>query len=730
MDRNDLATRGFAVSINRALALYVTIAVAASVVMAFNESDQINSGWLLLVVVLLALGTVSLLVATSLLDWSKLFHVLLAVTVLAALITWPVAWDGSIAHQAPFLWLLIPAAILLIGWAAQPVRWVVLVVAPLVTTMWGIVRLSPGGGSASVLVASQEAILVNAQAIGITYAIALGYRAAEQLDASTDRAAAIVEQIAIRASMRREQRTLDALVHDQVMTTLAAAGRETMSRERVSDMAMAALAALAGYDAVDSGGHITGAETVTAVTDAVNSVDPSASVNITTEEVALPHIVCEAVTRATQEAVLNASKHAAAQHIAVTGYISHAGDNVTVSLTITDDGVGFVLDDVPEKRLGVRLALQGRMRAVGGRADVESAPNRGTTISLHWLGEAHMANTLDIPAEVNPGTYFQQLDLPTLAWIGRLQFFVTLAMGMVSMAVAGRPVGWLLLALFATAGLITFGARVYRRLGWIEIAAIAITLSVGGAAKILVFGEWTTIDVLIVVMILFVTRFRGSSLGGWLVFGLTAVSGTIASIVAAVPIMDTMIGLIGPLLSITLADYLSRWLSHVETRVEAAHAEFEEASSRAASLFSTLLSRDVWMVSVRSHVEPVLQLLATPSVPLTEADRAQCVRLEARLRDSITARNLASPAVSQAVEEARERGVSVTLVDNRQGALPELAREAARLNLAAAAHRANGGRIVARVAPEGYRDLVTIMTDSDDGARLISIDEEGQVTEK
>jgi len=103
--------------------------------------------------------------------------------------------------------------------------------------------------------------------------------------------------------------------------------------------------------------------------------------------------------------------------------------------------------------------------------------------------------------------------------------------------------------------------------------------------------------------------------------------------------------------------------------------------------------------------------------------------VEGGLRDSIRAANLTSRELSYAIGEARIRGVSVTLVDNRGAVLPEALRRSVIGLMQQIVSEAQAGRIVARVAPEGYDDAVTILrVDENGGSRLVKISEDGRIT--
>src|SRR5262249_31783570 len=82
--------------------------------------------------------------------------------------------------------------------------------------------------------------------------------------------------------------------------------------------------------------------------------------------------------RIVQEALGNAVKHARANRLSVR--VSRTGDNV--SLTVSDDGVGFDqcrLDSEPG--LGLNT-MRDRATQLGGRFELESAPGAGTVIRV------------------------------------------------------------------------------------------------------------------------------------------------------------------------------------------------------------------------------------------------------------------------------------------------------------------------------------------------------------
>ncbi len=93
----------------------------------------------------------------------------------------------------------------------------------------------------------------------------------------------------------------------------------------------------------------------------------------------LPSSQARAIFLTTQEALANIARHAKATH--VTLLLARVADSVT--LTISDNGRGFDMQD-ESRRIGHGLAnMQSRAEGLLGRFTIVSAPGEGTTITLH-----------------------------------------------------------------------------------------------------------------------------------------------------------------------------------------------------------------------------------------------------------------------------------------------------------------------------------------------------------
>ncbi len=95
----------------------------------------------------------------------------------------------------------------------------------------------------------------------------------------------------------------------------------------------------------------------------------------------LDHDTEEIVFRATQEALRNVLRHAAATAVEIN--LSASGDGT--KLTIADDGRGMSAADLAEQRaaghMGLAL-LADRVQSLGGQVAIASEPDRGTRVSI------------------------------------------------------------------------------------------------------------------------------------------------------------------------------------------------------------------------------------------------------------------------------------------------------------------------------------------------------------
>jgi signal transduction histidine kinase len=94
--------------------------------------------------------------------------------------------------------------------------------------------------------------------------------------------------------------------------------------------------------------------------------------------------------RVAQEALVNAIKHSDARRV----WIDLTGEGAAVTLTVGDDGKGFVVDGVPSAGLGL-ISMRERVESVGGVLEVQPMPASGIRLRV-----TVPVRVPDVPAEV------------------------------------------------------------------------------------------------------------------------------------------------------------------------------------------------------------------------------------------------------------------------------------------------------------------------------------------
>jgi hypothetical protein len=169
-------------------------------------------------------------------------------------------------------------------------------------------------------------------------------------------------------------------------------------------------------------------------------------------------------------------------------------------------------------------------------------------------------------------------------------------------------------------------------------------------------------------------------------------------------------GVIGSVAWVAISHILSRALttaSHNARRF--AQAERQAADWQAAQ-DAHWNERQVRLDQTRAMAEPMLRVIAEAQGALSEAQKEQCLHLEAAIRDEIRGRALLNNAVRAEVKAARQRGASVTLLD--EGGLDTIdapVRERVLDSLARAISTTTAQRIIVRTAPPDSGVAVTVV---------------------
>lgn len=210
--------------------------------------------------------------------------------------------------------------------------------------------------------------------------------AAYRLDDAAAQARALAARAAAIRTLDREEKRIDAMVHDDIISVLLAASRDTPPATLASqaEAALAAIGSLGTADAPPRDYEST--EVQAAIRDVVERYAPGTPVVVTgSDDIRMPADAVTALADALGEALRNSVRHAGREGEQVPRVVSVALGADAVTVVARDEGRGFARRKTSSRRLGVRLSILERMALVdGGSATVASKPGAGTTVSLEW----------------------------------------------------------------------------------------------------------------------------------------------------------------------------------------------------------------------------------------------------------------------------------------------------------------------------------------------------------
>ncbi len=181
------------------------------------------------------------------------------------------------------------------------------------------------------------------------------------------------------ARIREQERAeVAAIVHDQVLHTLALIQRNAADPRTVQRLARVQERSLRGWLYRPSGSP--GEMFAAAIEHACAEIEGAYAIaveSVVVGDCAVDENVA-ALVAAAREAVVNAARHAKVETVSVYAEV----ESDTVSVFVRDRGVGFDPDQVEPDRQGVRGSIVGRMARHGGTAEIRSEPGEGTEVRL------------------------------------------------------------------------------------------------------------------------------------------------------------------------------------------------------------------------------------------------------------------------------------------------------------------------------------------------------------
>ncbi|MGR2753928.1 hypothetical protein [Agromyces arachidis] len=236
--------------------------------------------------------------------------------------------------------------------------------------------------------------------------------------------------------------------------------------------------------------------------------------------------------------------------------------------------------------------------------------------------------------------------------------------------------------------------------------AIVLPLLVSSQLDAAADNGYATWYVAAVGTLMTITAARRQLLAAWL--GVIALA--IQTLVWAGPLALGALGVVGSVVWVAIAHMLSAALAGAARSTRRYVQAEREAAAWQAAQDAHLFEGRMRLAQTERIAAPMLRRIADPEHRLTDAERRECRTMEAAIRDEIRGRMLLTDAVRRSVKEARDRGTTITLLD--EGGIDDLDEDArdrvlSRLAEAIAASRAD--RVIARTAAAGSPVAVTVV---------------------
>lgn len=368
----------------------------AATIPSLPRDSPVMAPWYMPVAIVLAFGPGAALLVAALLRggaaWIPRLAVLTGVGFAASALLWFVSWTGDLLPAEQLPWLMnftglsgVAVALVSLPWALG-----VLVTNSLLAASVSVLVTTGEVAVGQVVSAALWAVVFT---LPFLIATRMVVRTGDLLDET--RAEVIRTEAAILATAARstERMRFDAMIHDRVIATLVAANAHS-GDPRLPDQAAVALAEM---DRLESGdrdaeeaedSEIGAAEAVVRLRTFAAAVDPGVDAvvggaeglerNVPRYPVGAVRVLSEAMG----EALRNSIRHAgpAAERVLLV-----ETNERSLLVTVADDGCGFNPDHVPPERLGIELSIRARLaELLGGSAEVNSLPGRGTIVQIRW----------------------------------------------------------------------------------------------------------------------------------------------------------------------------------------------------------------------------------------------------------------------------------------------------------------------------------------------------------
>ncbi|TFC58350.1 hypothetical protein E3O62_10890 [Cryobacterium sp. TMT2-15-1] len=618
----------------------------------------------------------------------------------------------------------------------------------LVCTMSGLLRAATSTDPYPVLVGVEDGLysfLLLSMLVGL---ITMARRSAGKVDQAATIARVQLVDRADRLARKRERLTIDALVHDSVISTLLMAGRGGTPVPVLSRHAADTLVRLDALRAPLPDPNMPGPEVTRRLEQLVEELAPDAQITSNLPgTLTVPALAVTALLGAVGEALRNSVAADVQEPVRspVARTLTVASYQGGIRVVVHDNGVGFDPARVPAERLGIAQSIIGRMECLsGGAAAVRSRPGVGTEVVVSWTPNPEPAAPAAAPAPATPppppdpqskGVTRLPKALSTSILVGFIAVHAVLAFA------DGEPLWGLpyeilgFVAVSAAAAWLTLvvpdpvsprDAVMVLALGGLSAVATAFPVPPVGSTP---FAHWYLGAI---TMMLVALAVRGRPGFAWYGYGMIMVISIVWALLNGLTLLDGVnlaIRHAGTLLAGTL---FAVGLKRSTQTLAGLNRERARSGAAAATAAAALEERETELTRVNTLARPTLQRLANllkgdalqiNPLQIEPALRAESLLVEATLRDAIRGRSLFVEPVITAARAARIRGVDVTLLDDSADRPPRQLAAAAAI-VAAQLDSLTHGHLIARLLPADRPTIASIVVDAGE-PRMLTVTPDG-----
>lgn len=527
------------------------------------------------------------------------------------------------------------------------------------------------------------------------------------------------------AVLRAKQRAV-AFVHDELLSTLNSASALTTDHApRIQLAADASLTSLK-HEIDNQGPQLEGTvsceDLELRLRRSAEHLDLILNNQLVSTHGELPLTVSTTVAEAALAALVNAERHARRGQAPATVRFIAKITPASVVVMVEDDGPGFLVDEIPADRLGVRVSISQRMRLLpGGLSRISSTIGAGTRVELTWRsidGEnsAHAdKNTRDPQA----ATAVSGMGDPIIRTAFLLVWCTFL--GQTLLHANARLVQELPSLIVLLVAVVVVTSPGSDRLSGRRKAVFAASVGLGllwtltaspDTGTALATRHFELLGYLCALLAL-----RGNFSVAWPVF-----ASTVVTLAVMLPTDDrdflvhfTAIAGAGLVTGTSWNLLLRHQLASI-TR----HRSKEERALVALRERDLAMSAEqARLTLIAERASPVLEEIRA-SAEVREATRIRARLLENELRDTIRAPRLAGGRLADAAASARARGARVTLIDDSGDAAPDLSDSAEEI-IHTALSSPDFSEITVRLSPPGRSSVGTIRSTGAGGITRIQL---------